>query len=618
MKKIAVLFVVILFITLSSCKTEVKTLPPPNIVWVVSEDNSVHYMDMYVDDGAPTPNIESLAENGLVFTHAFSNAPVCSAARSTIISGCYGPRLASHYHRKVQLVPMPEGLEMFPAYLRKAGYYTTNHSKEDYNFVKSDTVWNESSNKASWRNRAKNQPFFHVYNNHITHEGGLHFNQDVFEKQRTKTDLEAFAMMPTHPETDLFRYTNAVYRDKIVQMDSAIGKVIDQIKEDGLYDSTFIFYYGDHGGVLPGSKGYLYETGLHVPLVVHVPEKYKHLVDDGFKAEVDGFVSFVDLAPTVLNLAGVAIPEKMDGNPFLGEGVLADEVNSRDEAFSYADRFDEKYDMVRALRKGKYKYIRNYQSFNFDGLMNVYRYKQLAYQEWADMYEQGRLNAIQSRFFEVRPPEMLFDLEQDPFETNNLARDPDVQDLLNTMRGRLKSYITDLPDLSFYPEYYLIQQAFDNPEQFGQEHREQIVSYMHIADLSLRKFNDVKTQIIEALQSSDTWERYWGLIVCSNFGEAAGELSEEIRLMAKDDKEPINRLRALEYMGLYLGENTLSAMADILYQSTDKAEALLILNSMVLLTDGMGHQGTYEFEQLPEEIKTFKDVRNRLDYLSKY
>jgi arylsulfatase A-like enzyme len=616
---IKALSVLIIVCSLTSCNAQKESeekLPPPNIIWLVSEDNSVHYMKMFNENGVATPNIESLASQGLTYTRAFSNAAVCSAARSTIISGCYGPRLASHYHRKIQKVPMPESVEMFPAYLKRAGYYTTNNHKEDYNFFKADNVWDESSNKASWRNRAENQPFFHVFNTNISHEGKLHFNENSLKNKPTTTDVESFTVQPNHPDTELFKYTNAFYRDKIVEMDKKMGTVIKQLKEDGLYDDAFIFYYGDHGGVLPGSKGYLYETGLHVPMVVHVPEKYKHLVPNKTGGKVDGFVSFVDLAPTVLNLAGIEVPEGMDGKPFLGKNVSLEDIQQRDETFSYADRFDEKYDMVRALRKGKYKYVRNYQPFNYDGLMNQYRYRQLAYKEWAELYEAGELNDIQSHFYRSKPTEQLFDVQKDPFETQNLAQDPTHKETVLLMRERLNSYMTNLPDLSFYPEHELIKKAFDNPEKFGQAHKDDIAKYIGIADLSMSSFSNVKSALAKALSSSDPWERYWAVIVCHTFGKASIEFASEIEKIAASDSEPINRIRALEYKGLVLNQNPLNDMATILAETENPAESLLILNSMVLMTDGeYGYQASFDFSDIPDEIKTLKPLDNRFVHL---
>ncbi|MBI2479539.1 MAG: sulfatase-like hydrolase/transferase, partial [Planctomycetia bacterium] len=180
-------------------------------------------------------------------------------------------------------------------------------------------------------------------------------------------------------------YTYARYHDRIQAVDQEIGEVVDQLAADGLLEDTFVFYFGDHGGVLPRGKGYAYESGLHVPLVVRVPANWKHLVDAEAGTSVSGFVSFIDFGPTLLNLAGIDVPVAVDGRPFLGKGVSLDEVNRRDEAFGYADRFDEKYDLVRTLRKGKYEYVRSYQPFNFDGLQNNYRYKMLAYAEWREL-----------------------------------------------------------------------------------------------------------------------------------------------------------------------------------------------------------------------------------------
>ena len=613
-------FVFAFTLVLLSCnfKAEEKELPPPNIVWLVSEDNSMHYLKMFNDNGVATPHIEGLAEQGLTYTKAFSNAAVCSAARSTIISGSYGPRLASHYHRRLEKVPMPDSLEMFPAYLKRAGYYTTNNSKEDYNFIKPANVWDESSKQASWKNRAKDQPFFHVFNVGITHEGSLHFKEGVVQNKKTITDKNSFTVQPNHPNTELFKYTNAYYRDRIVQMDTKIGEVIKQLKEDGLYENTFIFYYGDHGGVLPGSKGYLFETGLHVPMVVHVPENYKHLAPQKQGSKVNGFVSFVDLAPTVLNLAGVKIPEEMDGKPFLGKNVTAKEVNNHDETFSYADRFDKKYDMVRALRKGKYKYIRSYQPFNYDGLMNEYRYKQLAYQEWAKLYKEGKLNDAQASFYKARSPEQLFDLENDPYETKNLTEDPAFKSTLTSLRKRLNFYMKDQPDLSFYPEHFLIKNAFENPEKFGQTHKTEILNYLEIADLSLVPFKEAKENLKRALKSDDPWKRYWAVIVCSTFGKESIEFASQIKEIASSDEERINKIRALEYVGLVLNENPLDKMNTIVNESIDKAESLLILNSMVLMTDcEFAYRTTFTFDKIPQNIRNSVPLKNRYKYLTK-
>ena len=604
-------------ITIISCQTKPKEELPPNIVWITSEDNSKHYQKLFDDNGIPTPNIESLAKEGLIFSRAFSNAPVCSVARSAIISGCYGPRIGTQFHRKMAVVPMPDSLKMFPSYLRQAGYYTTNNSKEDYNIIKSDGVWNESSKKASWKNRAENQPFFHVFNIGVSHESSMHFTAQGMDTIATETDINSFKIQPNHPDTDLFKYTNALYRDKIREMDRQVGKIIKELKEDGRLDDTFIFYFGDHGGVLPGSKGYLYETGLHVPMVVHVPKNYRHLVKSQIGSTINGFVSFIDLAPTVLNLAGISIPKEIDGTAFLGKDIESEELNSRNETYSYADRFDEKYDMVRAVRKGKYKYIRSYQPFNYDGLMNNYRYKQLAYQEWQSLYNDGKLNELQSAFFEARSPEMLFDIDTDPYETKNLADDPAYATTLITMREKLASWVKEMPDLSFYPEHYLIEKAFGNPVEFGKKHKEEIQKYTEIADLNLLNFDDAKNSLTTALKSSDPWDRYWAIIACSTFGPQAIGMESQIREMASTDPELINRVRAAEFLGIVKKLDPSTVMTNSLYESDKPSEALLILNSIVLMNSGKyNYKFNIQLDKIAKTVAEDSEVQLRLKYLN--
>ena len=609
-KALVLLFAVVLL----SCQTN-KVKQKPNIVWITSEDNSTHYMSLFNQHGAKTPNIERLTKNGLIYTHAFSNAPVCSAARSTLISGCYGPRIGTNYHRKMMPVPMPDGLKMFPYYLKKAGYYTTNNYKEDYNIKKEDSVWDVSSGKASWKNRAEGQPFFHVVNFGTTHESSLHFSEEDVKKG-TITNMDSVFVQPNHPQTPLFKYSVARYHDNIKHMDKQVGEVIDALEKDGLMENTFIFYYGDHGGVLPGSKGYVNEMGLQVPLVVHIPKKYQHLIDEKPGTTVNGFVSFVDFGPTVLNLAGITVPKAMDGKPFLGKGVNQSTIAKQDETFGYADRFDEKYDMVRALRKGKYKYERNYQTFNYDGLMNNYRYKQMGYQEWKRLFLEGKLNEIQSRFFLPKDAEYLFDVEADPYETNNLAQLPEYKDTLVHLRNRLNNWVKDMPDLSFYPEFYLIDNAFDNPVLFGQNHKQNISKYIEISNYILQDFESAKPLLGQSLTAADPWERYWALITCSNFGDAAKIFTDSIKTISNTDNQLINRVRAAEFLGLTKSENPVKIMTDALYASTNGAEASLILNSIVLMND-YPHNYSFNIDRskVNSELLKERNVEWRLNYL---
>lgn len=588
----------------------------PNVVWLISEDNSTHYLSLYDQHGAQTPRIAEMAEHGLIYDHAFSNAPVCSVARTTLISGCYGPRIGTQYHRRSELVPMPPGLRMFPAYLRDVGYYTANNSKKDYNAIEGAGVWDASSKKASWRDRKPDQPFFYKQSFTASHESSLHFSQKVMATEKTETDPLSVFVAPYHPDTPTFRYTNARYRDRIRLIDQQVGEVLDELKKDGLLEETFVFYFGDHGGVLPRGKGYAYESGLHVPLVVRIPDKWKHLVDAEAGSRQSGFVSFIDFGPTVLNLAGVDLPAQVDGKPFLGAGVSSREVNKRNTAYGYADRFDEKYDLVRTLRKGRFEYIRNYQPFNFDGLQNNYRYRMLAYQEWRELYQAGKLSPTQARFFQTRPIEELYDVEADPHEVQNLAADPRYASQLHELRTELQSQEQQLPDLSFYPESVLVDEAVNGPVEFGQAHQKQIAHLVEIADLSLLPFTDARQSIEKAIRSENAWERYWGLIVCSCFGNEAQPFVEQAVKIAQTDSEPLVRVRAAEFLGLIGAVPPQAVIQDALRKSTSPVEAGLILNSVVLLRDGQpGYEFTIQRELFSKAALKNDTVQRRLEYL---
>ena len=575
-----ILFLLGLLLLNSACNSDKQSLP--NIVWLTTEDNSPHHMNLYNKGGSIMPAIEKLAKEGVVFDNAFSNAPVCSVARSTLITGCYAPRIFTQFHRRAERVPLPEGVMPFPFYLNQAGYYTTNSHKEDYNFILPDGVWDESSKKATYKNRKPGQPFFHIQNHTVTHEGSLHFDQEAIDKISDE-DLDHIEVFPYHPDTKTFRYSYYHFQNRHRLADQQMATFIADLEQQGLMEDTIIFYFGDHGGVLPRSKGYAYESGLQVPLVVYIPEKWEHLFpyDKGSRAKT--FVEFVDFAPTVLSLAGISPPKSMDGKAIMGEFSDSSTIQNKNMAFGHADRFDEKYDLVRTIRVGKYKYIRNYQPFNFDGLFNFYRYKMLAFQEWDALHKKGKLNAQQRQFFEPRSPEALFDLDQDPHEVNDLSDDPDHHSVLVRMRDQLNDKLATLPDLSFYPESYLLDNALENPTAFGKEHQQQIEELMAVADLNLKPFVEVANKIQNALSDGDPWKRYWGLIACTSFGEEAKSLVPQIERILQNDTENLVRLRAIEYLALHTGFDDFKIIEGLLKEASSETEANLMLNSLALI-----------------------------------
>ena len=576
----------------------------PNVVWLMSEDNSVHYFDLYTKTGAPTPRIAKMADKGVIFNHAFSNCPVCSAARSVLATGCYGSRIGTQYHRKFKTVPMPDGLAPIGTLMQNAGYYTSNKVKTDYNFKYSGKIWDS---KGNWSGRKPGQPFFHKQSFGVSHESRL-------QRANSGGTDEKIFVAPCHPDTPLFRQANKAYNAIQTKMDAEIGAVVDQLEKDGLLEETFVFYFGDHGGVLPGSKGYLYETGLHVPLVVRIPEKYKHLVDLKRNTRVDGFVSFVDFAPTILALCGIDVPKQMDGKPFMGPGITLADLNKRDETFGMADRFDEKYDFVRTLRKGKYKYMRSYQPFNFDGLWNNYRYIMKSYREWWELYKAGKLTREAALFFEPRAPEALYDIEKDPYEVQNIASDPAHRKILEDLRARLTARVKGMPDLSFFPESELAKKAFGNPVKFGQAQKARIARLVDTADLALVPFAEASGKITAALASKDPWQRYWGLIVCSCFSKQAGGFVDRAKQLADADAEPLVRVRAAEFLALIGAAEPQKVLADVLATAEHPLEALLTFNTVVLLRDG---KPGYKFNITADGVKAKGgEVSRRLQYLT--
>jgi hypothetical protein len=291
-------------------------------------------------------------------------------------------------------------------------------------------------------------------------------------------------------------------------------------------------------------------------------------------------------------------------------------VDRTDQTYSYADRFDEKYDLVRSLRKGKYKYIRNYQPFNPDGLYNEYRYKMLAYQEWKNLNKEDKLNEVQSQFFEPRQPEQLFDVEKDPYETQNLAKDANYSQILTEMRQLLTNRVKETNDLSFYPESELRKEAFDNPVAFGKAHHQEISELIDIADLNLIKFEDAKKEIESALNSPNPWKRYWGLIVCSSFGNEALEFASKAKKLSMQDQNLLVRTRAAEYLLLNELKQSNEVLTDVLSKTNDDMEATLILNTVVLLMEGPYQYNFNLTKDLfkPEVLKG-EFVTQRLDYI---
>ncbi len=464
-KIIIFIYLLLLITTFFSCKNQKEEQivnneqTKPNIIWFVAEDQSPDFFTMYGDNTISLPTIESLASNGVVFNNAYAPVPVCAPARSAIITGMYPTTLGTHNMRtytpwntdnqkqigvKSYSPIVPEGTVMFTQLLRENGYYCSNNAKEDYNFEKLKSAWDESGKEAHWRNRAEGQPFFAVFNYEVCHESGI-WKQG---KNELLVSPDSVLVPPYFPDNEIIRHDLAVNYSNLKRMDDQIGKIIQQLKDDGLYENSIIFFYGDHGGPFPRHKRSLYETGLKVPMVVKFPKNKKENNTD------DRFLSFIDLAPSMLSLAGIKPPKIMQGKALFGKYKVD---KSPEYVFTTSDRFDGYYDRIRAVRSSRYKYIKNFNIEISNALPIKYRKQMPMMQKMRDMFIAGELNAVQSQWFNTpKPSEELYDLQNDPYELTNLANKPELQDTLVHLRTVLNNWIKDTNDLGGIPEKELM------------------------------------------------------------------------------------------------------------------------------------------------------------------
>lgn len=442
--------------------TQIAPPARPNILWISAEDLSPD-LSCYGDAYARTPNLDKLAGAGARYTNAFSSAPVCAPSRSAIITGMYPTSIGS-MHMRSKAVP-PVGVKAFTEYLRAAGYYCTNNVKTDYNFEAPpanrppDTVWDETSRAAHWRNRPdKNQPFFAVFNHEITHESQVRSDDAIYAKNTAALGAAEFhdpakaALPPYYPDTPVVRKTWARYYDLITALDYQVAKLLGQLEEDGLADNTIVMFWGDHGRGLTRGKRWVYDSGISVPLIVRWPGRIKP------GTVVGDVVSLIDLGPTVLSLAGVQVPAHMQGQAFLGA-----QKKSREYAFAHRDRMDETYDMMRAVRDRRYKYIKNFHPGRPYAQYIMYMEEMPILKEMRRLYKDhfnaldpnyGKaLNETQLIFFKPeKPPDELYDTTIDPHEINNLAASAQHQDVLKRMRVVLERWQKETKDLGLVPE----------------------------------------------------------------------------------------------------------------------------------------------------------------------
>ncbi|WBL24971.1 sulfatase family protein [Zunongwangia sp. HGR-M22] len=438
----------------------------PNIIWITCEDISP-YMATFGDDIINTPNIDKLAEEGVKYNSTYTIAGVCAPSRAGIITGMHPISVGAQHMRTRAIeekfmpegVPLydavlPENVKAFPEYLRKEGYYTTNNSKEDYQFQAPVTVWDESSSAATYKNRDKNQPFFSIYNIFITHESQVMNYPDNFRvsPESMKAKIPAY-----YEDSPTVRKDFANLFSHIEMMDDQVGEIIAQLKEDGVYEDSYIFFFSDHGGNLPWMKREILERGTHIPFLVKYPK------GENAHAEINDLISSIDFAPSVLSIANIQPPKYMQGKAFLGEFA---EDTKRDYVYAARDRMDSEYDRVRSVRDKDFRYI-----YNFNP--EIPKYQDIKYRkgiptmkEFLDKKEAGEItNPYLADWFEpTKPVEELYNVSEDPDEVHNLADNPEYKDKLEELRRAYQNWVSRVGDLSYMSEPYMVKEYMWNGE----------------------------------------------------------------------------------------------------------------------------------------------------------
>jgi arylsulfatase A-like enzyme len=575
----------------------VQAAERPNILWITCEDIGPQ-LGCYGDSYAETPNLDRLAAQGVHYRTAWSNAPVCAPARTTIISGVYPTSTGAQHMRS--LVAMPASMRMYPQLLRERGYYCTNNSKEDYNLDKPGRVWDDSSGKAHWKNRQPGQPFFAVFNSMVTHESEIRTRPHTWKHDPAKVRVPAY-----HPDTPEVRLDWAQYYDNIATMDSQAGKLIDEVAAAGLMNQTIIFFYGDHGSGMPRNKRWPYNSGLQVPLIVKVPEKFRHLVPPDYVAggTSDRLVAFVDLAPTLLSLVGIQPPEWMQGHAFLGLYVAPPQRYLH----GFRDRMDERYDLVRSVRNERYIYLRNYMPHLIYGQHIAYMFETPTTRLWKQLYDEGKLKPPQTFFWEAKPAEELYDLQSDPDEIHNLADSPQHQAVLDELRQAQQEHVFRIRDVGLLTEADMHSRAAGTTiyEMGHDPYMYPLEKIFAMADLASSLKSGATPKLKKGFRDSDDAVRYWaamGLLMRGREAVAAGR--EELRA-ALNDPSPSVRVTAAQALAQWGTESDLSPALATLEQLAPPDKngvyvSLLALNAI----DALGSKAVSLMDTVETMTKT--------------
>jgi N-sulfoglucosamine sulfohydrolase len=553
----------LLVITLAVVLSPLQGADRPHILWITAEDMSPT-LGCYGDEYATTPNLDRLAGESVRYTRAFASAPVCSPARSSLITGMWASSLGTSQMRSSY--PIPSEVKGYPTFLREAGYFTTNNVKTDYNTADEPRLieesWDLSSADAHWRDAAREdgQPFFSIFNLMVSHQTRtMVWPHEVFE-ELVQSDLSAeerhdpalAPVPPYYPDTEVVRRAQARYYDCVTVMDKQVARLLEQLEEDGLAEDTIVFFYSDHGSGMPRHKRLPHDSGMHVPLLIRFPEKYRHLAPAEPGETVDELVTFVDFAPTLLSLLGLPAPDYLQGRAFLGEAS----GEAPDYLYGFRDRVDEVFELTRSIRGKDYRYIRNYlphlswiQPSVFSDLGEI-RQDITGY---ARVHADDLTEAQRAYAGPVKVVEEFYEVETDPHQVRNLLlaeRTPEQEEALAAYRAEFRRQRMELLDLGAVPESILADYVREEgaPARTiatgGTDHRPDLETIWAAADLV--GFG-TREELLELTESGDAAVRFWGIIGlrCAFPDDAA--LQERIydRL---DDISPVVRIETAFWM----------------------------------------------------------------------
>jgi N-sulfoglucosamine sulfohydrolase len=550
----------------------------PNILWLTSEDNSAEWIGCYGNRLAKTPNIDRLAKEGFRYTHAFANIPVCSPTRGAWMTGIHALSLGIQPMRSRHEIPHNR-IPYYPDLLRRRGYFTGNSTKTDYNIGgREDKDCWDHQGKVAWDMLPKRQPFFQVVNTAASHESRVHGSVE-----NTRCDPNAVTLARYHPDIPLIRKNYAKYYDAIENMDRDIGRALAKLEELGLADNTIVIYNSDHGGVMPRSKRFLFNSSIHVPLIVRIPETYRQLWPaEKPGARVDRLVSFIDMPKTWMSLTGAEIPHHMQGTIFLGPEAEPEKAFS----FGFSERQGDAVDTSRSVRGKRYYYIKRYMPYVPWGQHASYTWKMKATQAWEAHHKAGLTDEITGRFFRPKPhSEELYDTQADPDCIQNLIDDPKHAQRLTRMRQALRKWQEEIHDSGLLPEEDRAKRAADRGLTIYDMVRApklyDLPAYLDAADLAIANTPRNLPRLAQLLKHDDAGVRYWAVVGCLILGNQATPLSHEIRKRVDDESHEVRAIAAYHLFRIGEKEIALECLKSLLEGQTYAAMKTLTVVSWI-------------------------------------